>query len=136
LPRASHGLVGLLAAFALIGCDLVPTVGPVVRVENHTNTPVAVRVNASLVGTYAAGSSVDVPLAGAGGPPYHVSVHSPSGHELAQFDVSANDIESAPKDLGGSAATFVLGCGTIRLSSGPIELDPAFPHDPGPEACH
>ena len=135
MPRARYGLAGLLVALALIACDLVPTVGPAVHVENHTNTPVAVRVNASVVGTYPAGSSVDVPLGGAGAPPYHVSVHSPSGHELAQFDVSANDVESAPKDLGGSSATFVVGCGTVRLSFGPIELDPAFPHDPGPDAC-
>ena len=79
------------------------------------------------VGTYAPGSSVDVPLAGHGDPPYMVTVHSPSGQILMQLEVTADDLKMAADDRGSSAGSSDGDCGTIRLSVGRVAGRPASP---------
>ena len=125
----------LLAGVALAGCGLLPDPGQRIHIDNMTNTPAALHVNGRWVGTYAPGASGDVPVGGLGEPPFLVTVHSPSGRELARFEVSANDIQSAAKDMGGSSVTVHVGCGTIRLAFGPIDLGPVLAQEPGRNVC-
>ena len=118
MAQARHGLAGLLCGLVLASCGLVPDSGPTVHLDNFTNTPLAVRVKGGWVGTYAPGSSVDVPLAGRGDPPYTVTVHSPSGQILMQLEVSADDLKAAAENRGSIGGSSELACGTVRLSVG------------------
>ena len=115
----------MLAAIALIGCGVLPIGGPAIHLDNRTSGPVAVQVKGAWVGTYASGSSADVPLGGHGEPPYMVTVHSPGGKILLQLEVSAQDIKVAADGSGAMSGSNDSACGLVRLSVGkPFETLP------------
>jgi hypothetical protein len=118
LRPGRHGFTAVLGTLALWSCGVLPGIGPTVHLDNFTNTPLAVRVKGGWVGTYAPGSSVEVPLAGRGDPPFAVTVHSPSGRILMQLEVSADALEMAADDRGSMGGSADLDCGTIWLSVG------------------
>ena len=116
----------LLWALTVAGCGVLPGSSPVVRLDNLTNSPATVDVNGTWVGTYAAGTSADVPLAGSGKAPFIVTVRTPSGLIAAQLEVAAADVEVGAEAAGNMQAQAELPCGTIRLTFGqPAEPAPA-----------
>lgn len=102
------------------GCGLLPGGGPAVHLDNLTSGPVAVHVKGVWVGTYASGSSVDVPLGGHGNPPYQVAVLSPNGVMIASVDITADDVKVAADNNGSMSVGADLVCGSIRLSFGRV----------------
>jgi len=116
----------LLSVLAVGGCDLLPGPGPAVRLDNMTNSPAAVDVNGTWVGTYAGGTSADVYLARYGQPPFIVSVRTPNGLIAVQLEVTAADVEAGADASGNMSGQADLPCGVIRLSFGqPVEPLPA-----------
>ena len=114
-----------LGALALWGCGLLPGSGPVVRLDNLIDEAAAVEVNGAWVGTYAPGTSTDIPLQGRGAPPYLVIVRLANGQELISMELTAEDVRDAADRSGGSSAMIDLPCGTVRLSIG--RVDQALP---------
>jgi hypothetical protein len=122
--RAERGAL-LLCALVVAACGLLPG-GPVVRLENMSNSPATVDVNGTWVGTYAGGTAADVYFAKYGQPPYTVTVRTPNGLIAAQVEVTAADVEAGAYAAGNVSGRADLPCGTIRLSYGaPAEPLPA-----------
>jgi len=122
----SIALVLASIALALAGCSSLPGSGPVVRFDNQTNTPMALHVKGTWVGTYAPGATANVLLAAHGQPPYVVTVQSPGGETLLELEFTAEDIARIA-DGTGAAATTALPCGTVQLSFGPsLQTPPAI----------
>ena len=99
--------------------------GPSVHVDNMTNTRMEVHVNGASAGTFGPGGSGDVSLGGHGSAPYRVTLHSPSGDNMMEIVLTAEDIKRIA-DTGGhlSAGTTGIPCGEIRLSMGKIDSVP------------
>lgn len=125
MRRRAGGWALLLGVLAVGGCGLLPGPGAVVRLDNLTNEAAAVEVNGAWLGTYAPGTSTDIPLQGHGAPPYRVSVRLANGQELISMELTADHVRDAADGSGGSAAMAELPCGTVRLSIG--RVDQALP---------
>jgi hypothetical protein len=121
LPRG-HRLATFALSLVVVGCGLLPTGSQAAHIDNMTNTPMAVHIDGVWAGTYAPGTSADVPLVGHGAPPYAITVHSPSGGVLMQLVVSADDYQMAAEGTGSVSGDTELPCGTVRLSVGRIDL--------------
>ena len=89
--------------------------------ENQTNTPLAIHVDGLWAGTYAAGTSAELPLARHGAPPYLITVKSPSGASLIDFEVTAQDIRAVADGTGAVSGSRALQCGVVILTVGPVE---------------
>ncbi len=124
MRRRAGRWVVLLSVLAA-GCGLLPGSGPVVRLDNLTNEAAAVEVNGAWLGTYAPGTSTDIPLQGHGAPPYRVGVRLANGQEVISMELSAEDVSDAADGSAGSAGMAELPCGTVRLSIG--RVDQALP---------
>jgi len=84
----------------------------------------AIHVNTLWVGTYAPGASADLPLTRHGAPPYLITVKSPSGISLIDFQVTAEDIKALADGSGAVSGSSGLPCGAVRLSVGEIDEVP------------
>jgi hypothetical protein len=126
-PRRSiRGLA--LAAIGLLSSGCAS--GPSVHIDNMTNTRMEVHVNGTAAGDFGPGGSGDVSLGGHGAPPYQVTVHSPSGDNMMQIVLTAEDIKRIADTSGYlSAGTTGIPCGEIRLSMG--RIDAPAPGPPG-----
>jgi hypothetical protein len=97
------------------------------RLENLTDTALAIHVNGTWVGTYPAGAVRDVPVAAE--MPAGIEVVTPSGAVLVEWSFDERAASS------GDVSVSEVPCGTIRLSVGPAELpalDPPPPLGPCP----
>ncbi len=72
-------------------------------------------------GTYAAGASAELPLARHGAPPYLITVKSPSGASLVDFQVTAQDIRAVADGTGAASGSSGLPCGVVILTIGRVE---------------
>jgi len=105
----------------VVACGGLSAGGPTVHFENRTNTPLAIHVNSLWVGTYAAGASAELPLSRHGAPPFLITVKSPSGASLVDFQVTAQDIKAVADGSGAVSGSTGLPCGVVRLTVGRVD---------------
>ena len=123
-------LVALLGVAPTLGaCQaLIPSAADQLTIENDTTARLTVHVNGGLVGAIEAGSRVDIPLGGHGGPPFRIEARSPGGNVLFDWSISAGDYQQV-RDGNASMSTGVApGCGWIEARYG--KADPAAPVAP------
>lgn len=117
--------LGLVIALlsSLTACATV-AIGPGadrVHLQNATSVAVGVYLNDAWVGTYPAGATGTIALAGHRGPPFAVSIRTAAGERLLEESISAEDLRRAREEaLGWSSATG-QACGSIRLTFGNVE---------------
>jgi hypothetical protein len=128
-------VAALVGGLALGACGLLPASGPVIHLDNLTSSALTVEVKGSWVGTYASGTSVDIPIAGHGAPPYMVTVKSPNGTLVRQLEVTAEDVKSATDNSGSMWGDTELPCGFIRLGFGRMTETPPPARFAGLPAC-
>ncbi len=105
----------------VVACEPLPPSGTTVHFENQTNTPLAIHVKSLWVGTYAAGASAELPLTRHGAPPYLITVKSPSGAGLVDFQVTAQDIKAVADGSGAVSGSTGLPCGVVILTVGRVD---------------
>lgn len=128
--RGSRAATLVMAAMVATACSVLPSGGPVARLENGTTVAVAVHMNDAWVGTYPPGAVVDVPI-GSAEAPVVIEARSPSGAVLVSFTATEDDIAGT----SGGAGEAVLPCGAIRLSVSAMELDPMHTPEVPPGPC-
>ncbi|MEO5885021.1 MAG: hypothetical protein ABIQ58_05850 [Candidatus Limnocylindrales bacterium] len=107
-----------------------------IRLDNLTDTPVAIYVNGVWAGTYPAGASADTTLDHRVDPPYSIEVRSPSDAVLMTVDI--NEAQAGSLDLPGRgvADEVDVPCGVLRVIVGTLEDGtvpaPAASVDAGP----
>ncbi len=106
-----------------------------VHLDNATDIAVGIYLNDAWVGTYPAGASATVALAGHGGPPFVVSVRTAAGTVLHEETISADDMRRARTEGFGWFSALGPPCGTTRLAFGAVELDPLEAQEVEPGPC-
>ena len=124
--RALRLIAWLGLASAAAACQaLLPSAADRITIQNDTTARITVLVNGGLIGAIEAGSTVDVPLVGHGGPPFRVEARSPGGNVLFDWSISEEEYRQVRDgDVSMSTGT-ATGCGWIEARYG--EADPAGP---------
>jgi hypothetical protein len=121
---AARVLLACLAVVVLAGCSTLspPRPGEVLaHLWNTTDEPVGLYVNGQWVGTYPEDSSIAVPIAGHGGPPWSVTAQDQTGAVLANAIVSVEDAAGLASGERVVESSATIGCGLIRIMAGTAE---------------
>lgn len=141
MNRTGPGLLGILIAVGICGCDLarptselviaediVPPSEMTLSANNGTTENLALVVNGSSVRELAPGTQVTVTAKDLPGLPWQAEVRFPNGRTLVSLAVHAGDVIIGTNYSKGDGARVDLSCGRIDVWSGPPIGGPA----PGP----